>query len=68
MSLKLSMNKGDNMTKEQAIEKVFDKANLIGIDANLYALMNAYKVLRLLPDTEYEQVYEDLVERLGFNW
>lgn len=56
------------MNKEKAIEKVFDKANLIGIDANVYALMNEYKVLRSLPENEYEKVYEDLVERLGFNW
>lgn len=56
------------MKKETAIEKAFKKANLIGEDADLYAVIYSYKVLRELPEAEIEEIYDDLADRLGFHW
>ena len=54
------------MTIKQAIEKVFDRCNLIGEDANIYAEMNRYKALRELDPAQQGKVYEILACRLGF--
>ena len=56
------------MTKETAIEKAFKKANLIGEDVDLYKVIYSYKALRELSQNEIEQIYDELAERLGFNW
>lgn len=54
------------MKKETAIEKAFRKANLIGEDVDLYAVIYSYKVLRELSENEIEEIYDYLSERLGF--
>ena len=54
------------MTKERAIERAFDKANLQGIDADVYAIIYGYKVLAALPENEIDEIYESIVKRLGF--
>ena len=56
------------MKKENAIERAFKKANLIGEDVDLYEVIYSYKVLRELSEDEIEQIYDELSERLGFNW
>lgn len=56
------------MKKETAIERAFKKANFIGEDVDLYEVIYSYKVLRELSEDEIEQIYDELSERLGFNW
>lgn len=55
-----------DMTKEKAIEKAFDKANLQGENADVYAIIYGYKVLAALPENEIDTIYEAIVKRLGF--
>ena len=55
-----------DMTKEKAIEKAFDKANLQGESADVYAIIYGYKVLAALPENEIDTIYEAIVKRLGF--
>lgn len=54
------------MTKENAIERVFDRCNLIGEEVDIYKEMIRYKALRDLPDDELDQIYDDIAHRLGF--
>lgn len=54
------------MTKEKAIERAFNKANLQGESADVYAIIYGYKVLAALPETEIDTIYEAIVKRLGF--
>ena len=54
------------MTKEKAIERAFDKANLQGESADVYAIIYGYKVLAALPEAEIDTIYEAIVKRLGF--
>lgn len=54
------------MRKETAIQNAFDKANLIGENVDVYAIIYSYKTLRDLPDDEIDEIYQYLVERLGF--
>ena len=54
------------MKKETAIQKAFDKANLIGEDVDLYKVIYSYKVLRELSDEEIDEIYEILATGLGF--
>ena len=54
------------MTKEKAIERAFDKANLIGENADLWGILYGYKALRELPEEELERIYTQLAKGLGF--
>lgn len=54
------------LNKEQAIERAFNKANLIGDDVDLYSVINSYSVLRVLSDNEKDEIYDYLAYRLGF--
>ena len=56
------------MKLDTAIQRVFDKCNLIGEEVNIYSVMDQYKVIRELPDQEYEEVYEVIAKDLGFRW
>lgn len=56
------------MRVETAIEKAFNKANLIGEDVDLWGVIYSYKVLRELPENEIEKIYDDLADRLGFHF
>lgn len=56
------------MTMEKAIQKAFDKANLIGEDVDLWEVIYSYKALRELSDEEQEKIYNELAEALGFIW
>lgn len=49
---------------EQAVEKAFRKANLIGEDADLYEVIYSYKALQNLPQDQIEEIYEELSNRL----
>ena len=54
------------ITLEEAIERAFDRCNLIGENVEIIAVMNRYKAIRDLPEKEYDQVYNEIAERLGF--
>jgi hypothetical protein len=51
---------------EQAVERCFDRCNLIGESVDIYKEMNHYKVIREASSDTKEMVYEDIAYRLGF--
>ena len=55
------------MTKQQAIERAFDRCNLIGENVDILQVIYRYKALRDLPDEEIDQIYDDIADRLGFH-
>ena len=55
------------MTKEKAIERAFDRCNLIGEEVDILKVIYQYKALRELPDEEIDQIYDDIADRLGFH-
>lgn len=55
------------MTKEQAIERAFDRCNLIGDEVDILKIMYQYKAIRELPEEEIDQIYDDIADRLGFH-
>ena len=56
------------MKKETAIERAFDKCNLIGEDVDIYKVLYTYKAIRELPQEEIDHIYDEIAERLGFGW
>ena len=54
------------MKLETAIERAFDRCNLMGDNCDIYSVMYRYKVIRELPEAERDEVYEDIASRLGF--
>ena len=56
------------MKLENAIERCFDRCNLAGSDCDIIKYMYQYKAIRELPEEEFDRVYEDLADRLGFMW
>ena len=55
------------MTKEQAIERAFDRCNLIGENVDILHVMYQYKAIRELSEKEIDQIYDDIADRLGFH-
>lgn len=55
------------MTKEKAIERAFDRCNLIGEEVDILKIMYQYKAIRELPEEEIDQIYDDIADRLGFH-
>lgn len=58
------------MKLETAIQRCFDRCNLDpeGEGMDIYKYMYQYKAIRELDDDQFEQVYEELSERLGFRY
>lgn len=57
----------DNNPKlEKWVEKAFDKANLMGEDADIYEALYSYKAIRELDEEQIEALYDYLADRLGF--
>lgn len=56
------------MKLENAIDRCFDRCNLAGSDCDIIKYMYQYKAIRELPEEEFDKVYEDLADRLGFMW
>ena len=54
------------LTLEQAIDRAFDRCNLMGSDCDIYCVIYKYKVIREQPDEVIDQIYDDLADRLGF--
>lgn len=54
------------MKLEKAIQRCFDRCNLIGYDCDVWGMMMQYKAIRELPEAKQDQIYDDLVHDLGF--
>lgn len=54
------------MKLEKAIERAFDRCNLIGEDVDIYKILYSYKTIRELDPDEIDKIYEDIADRLGF--
>lgn len=54
---------------DKAIQKCFDRCNLDpdGESMDIYKHMYRYKAIRELPDEQFDEVYNELSRRLGFN-
>ena len=56
------------MTLEKAIDRCIDRCNLEGDSVDIYKFMYQYKAIRDLPQDQFEAVYDQIAETLGFNW
>lgn len=54
------------MTLEKAKQRAFDRLNIIGVNADVYAILYSYKVFREMSESELDEVYNELVKGLGF--
>ena len=54
------------MSLEKAIQKAFDRCNLIGDDCDIYSILYQYKAIRDLPDDQIDRIYDQMAEDLGF--
>ena len=57
---------GSSQKLSTAVERAFNKANLIGENVDLYDVMYSYKAIEALNDNDFDAVYDYLAERLGF--
>lgn len=53
------------MKLDKAIDKCFDKCNLIGEEVDIFEVMMKYKAIRDVPD-QWDAIYDDIAFRLGF--
>ena len=57
----------DNNPKlSKAVDKVFDRVNLEGIDSDIYNHMFRYKIIRDLPEEQQDLIYDYIARRAGF--
>jgi len=54
------------LTKEQAIKRAINKINLLGDTCDIYEILYSYKALRDLSEEEIDEIYNYIVEILGF--
>lgn len=54
------------MKLEKAIQRAFDRCNLIGDNVDIYAVLYSYKAIAALDPAEIEKIYEDIADNLGF--
>ena len=54
------------MKLEKAKDRCFDRCNLIGSDCDVIQIMYQYKAIRELSQEQFDEVYDEIVERLGF--
>ena len=54
------------MKLEKAIQRCFDRCNLIGVECDVISIMYQYKAIRELPQEQFDAVYDEIVEGLGF--
>ena len=55
-----------SMSLDKAVDRCFDRCNLIGEDCDVIAVMYKYKAIRELTQEQFDAVYDEIVERLGF--
>lgn len=56
------------MKLETAIQRCIDRCNLVGEDVDIIKYMYQYKAIRELPDEDFDKVYDQIAEALGFHW
>lgn len=56
------------MKLEKAIQKAFDRCNLIGEDVDVYKVLYSYKAIRELDPDQIDKIYDEIVKDLGFTW
>lgn len=54
------------MSLEKAKQRCFDRCNLDGDDCDIYKYMYQYKAIRELSDDDFEALYDEIAENLGF--
>ena len=54
------------MNLEKAIERAFDKCNIIGIDCDVYKVLYSYTAIRELSEKQIDAIYDSIVSGLGF--
>lgn len=54
------------MKLEKAIQRAFDRCNLIGEDVDIYQILYSYKAIAQLPEEKIDEIYDDIAEGLGF--
>ena len=56
------------MKLDTAIQRCFDRCNLDpdGESVDIYKYMYQYKAIRELPDEDFEKVFDEISEGLGF--
>lgn len=54
------------MNIEKATQRAFYRLNIIGVNADVYAVLYSYKVFREMKESELDKIYEKLVKALGF--
>lgn len=54
------------MKLEKAIDRCFDRCNLIGDNCDVIEIMYKYKEIRELPQDQFDAVYDQIVKGLGF--
>lgn len=54
------------MKLEKAIERAFDRCNIIGEDCDVYSVLYSYKAIRELPESEIDNIYNNIAKGLGF--
>ena len=55
------------LSKEQAIERAFDRCNLIGEEVDILKIMYQYKAISESSEEEIDRIYDDIADRLGFH-
>lgn len=56
------------MKLQKAINRAFERCNLIGTECDVDAVLLQYKAIRELSEEEYEKVYDMIVDALGLTW
>lgn len=54
------------MKYSNAVERCFDRCNLIGEDVDIWKEMMRYKAIREASEAQQEEAYIDIATRLGF--
>ena len=54
------------MNLEKAMQRAFDRLNLIGVNADVYEVLYRYKVFREMSESELDEIYETFIKGLGF--
>lgn len=54
------------MKLTRAIDRAFNRCNLIGVDCDVYKVLYSYKAIRELSDVEIDKIYDQIVKGLGF--
>lgn len=54
------------MKLETAIERAFNKCNLIGENVDIYEVLYSYKAIASLDPDEIDKIYDNIAKRLGF--